>query len=63
MRERESIESMRLFKPRVAMVLGWATLASLVVLALFGLWCGWIAARRGSPRRPARAAAQPAASR
>ena len=30
--------STRLFKPRVAMVLGWATLASLVVLALFGLW-------------------------
>ena len=30
--------SMRLFKPRVAMVLGWCTLASVVVLALFGLW-------------------------
>ena len=38
MSERESIESMRLFKPRVAMVLGWTTLASLVVLGLFGLW-------------------------
>ena len=38
MSERKSIESMRLFKPRVAMVLGWTTLASLVVLGLFGLW-------------------------
>jgi len=34
-----------------------------LALALFGLWCGWIAARRDSPRRPARAATQPAASR
>jgi heme exporter protein C len=29
---------MRLLKPRVAMVLGWSTLVSVVVLALFGLW-------------------------
>ena len=29
---------MRLLKPPVARVLGWASLASLVVLALFGLW-------------------------
>lgn len=29
---------MTLLKPAVARVLGWATLASLVVLALFGLW-------------------------
>jgi heme exporter protein C len=29
---------MTLLKPMVARVLGWATLASLVVLALFGLW-------------------------
>ena len=29
---------MRLLNPQVARALGWATLASLVVLALFGLW-------------------------
>src|SRR5690242_11380041 len=29
---------MRLLKPPVARILGWASLASLVVLALFGLW-------------------------
>jgi heme exporter protein C len=29
---------MRLLKPQVAVVLGWLTLVSLVVLALFGLW-------------------------
>jgi heme exporter protein C len=29
---------MRLLKPRVAMVLGWLTLLSIVVLCLFGLW-------------------------
>jgi heme exporter protein C len=29
---------MRLLKPQVATVLGWLTLVSLVVLALFGLW-------------------------
>jgi heme exporter protein C len=29
---------MRLLKPRVAMVLGWSTLVSVVVFALFGLW-------------------------
>ena len=28
----------RLLKPRVSLVLGWLSLASLVVLALFGLW-------------------------
>jgi len=29
---------MRLLKPQVATVLGWLSLVSLVVLALFGLW-------------------------
>jgi heme exporter protein C len=30
--------STRLYNPRVSMVLGWCALASLVTLALFGLW-------------------------
>jgi heme exporter protein C len=34
----ESMSGARLLKPRVGQALGWLTLASLVVLALFGLW-------------------------
>jgi heme exporter protein C len=40
MSEREQAEraNARLLKPQVSMVLGWSSLAALVVLTLFGLW-------------------------
>src|SRR5204862_878571 len=36
--QRRERESMRLLKPQVSKALGWLALASMIVLALFGLW-------------------------
>ena len=53
-----SRERMRLLNPQVARALGWATLASLAVLALFALWVAppdAVAGRRAAAPVPARA--------